>query len=72
MSNPREEIVETMAGPAPAGLDIGAITPEEIALATLADIVREWRRGAREALGQTGAKRARRPRKAALVDAICH
>jgi xanthine dehydrogenase accessory factor len=34
---------------APAGLDIGAITPEEIALAILADIVRERRRGAREA-----------------------
>jgi xanthine dehydrogenase accessory factor len=32
-----------------AGLDIGAITPEEIALAILADIVRERRSGAREA-----------------------
>jgi xanthine dehydrogenase accessory factor len=34
---------------APAGLSIGAITPEEIALAILADIVRERRSGAREA-----------------------
>jgi xanthine dehydrogenase accessory factor len=34
---------------APAGLPIGAITPEEIALAILADIVRERRSGAREA-----------------------
>ena len=56
----------------PAGLDIGAITPEEIALAILADIVRERRRGAREPLGQAGAKRARRPRKGALVDAVDH
>jgi xanthine dehydrogenase accessory factor len=54
----------------PAGLDIGAITPEEIALAILADIVRERRRGARDALGQTGARPARSPRKTALVDAI--
>jgi xanthine dehydrogenase accessory factor len=54
----------------PAGLDIGAITPEEIALAILADIVRERRRGAREALGQTGVKRAVSTRKAALADAI--
>jgi xanthine dehydrogenase accessory factor len=34
---------------APAGIDIGAITPEEIALSLLADIVRERRRGARQA-----------------------
>jgi xanthine dehydrogenase accessory factor len=56
----------------PAGLDIGAITPEEIALAILADIVRERRRGAREALGQTSTKPARSTRKAALTDAIEH
>ena len=56
----------------PAGLDIGAITPEEIALAILADVVRERRRGAREALGQTGPKRARSTRRAALADAIGH
>jgi xanthine dehydrogenase accessory factor len=56
----------------PAGLDIGAITPEEIALAILADIVRERRRGAREAFGQTGAKRARSTGEAALADAIDH
>jgi xanthine dehydrogenase accessory factor len=57
---------------APAGLDIGAITPEEIALAILADIIRERRRGTREARGQTGAKRARGTRKAALADAVDH
>jgi xanthine dehydrogenase accessory factor len=54
----------------PAGLDIGAITPEEIALAILADIVRERRQGAREVLGQAGAKRARSTARAALADAI--
>jgi xanthine dehydrogenase accessory factor len=56
----------------PAGLDIGAITPEEIALAILADIVRERRQGAREGLGQAGAKRARSTARAALADAIDH
>ena len=56
----------------PAGLDIGAITPEEIALAILADIVRERRQGAREVLGQAGGKRARSTRRAALADAIDH
>jgi len=56
----------------PAGLDIGAITLEEIAVAILADIVRERRRGARGPLDQTGAKRARSPRRLALVDAIDH
>lgn len=73
MSDPRDEIVETMAQlirvEEPFAL---AITPEEIALAILADIVRERRRGAREALGQAGAKRARSPPKAALADAIDH
>ena len=56
----------------PAGLDIGAITPEEIALAILADIVRERRRGAREALGQTGGKRSNSTRQAILADAVDH
>src|SRR5262249_10774432 len=32
---------------APAGLDLGAITPEEIALSILADVIRERRRGQR-------------------------
>jgi xanthine dehydrogenase accessory factor len=52
---------------APAGLDIGAITPEEIALAILADIVRERRRGAR---GDANPKRAKRSRKPALSAAV--
>jgi xanthine dehydrogenase accessory factor len=56
----------------PAGLDIGAITPEEIALAILADIVCERRRGAREPLGQTNLERASSTPKAALADAIDH
>jgi xanthine dehydrogenase accessory factor len=57
---------------APAGLDLGAITPEEIALAILADIIRERRRGAREAPDQTEAKRSRSARKAALADPVNH
>ncbi len=64
------ELVARLRGP--AGLDIGAITPEEIALAILADIVRERRRGAREAPGQPEAKRARSARKAALADPVDH
>jgi xanthine dehydrogenase accessory factor len=56
----------------PAGLDIGAITPEEIALAILADIVCERRRGAREPLGKTNLECASSTPKAALADAIDH
>jgi xanthine dehydrogenase accessory factor len=56
----------------PAGLDIGAITPEEIALAILAHIVRERRRGAREPLCQTNLERASSTPKTALADAIDH
>jgi xanthine dehydrogenase accessory factor len=35
---------------APAGLDLGAITPEEIALSILSEIVAERRKGVREAV----------------------
>ena len=56
---------------APAGLDIGAITPEEIALAILADIVRERRRGVREpASGNRVARRKEVAPEPALPDGV--
>lgn len=55
----RERLVARGVAPAradavrsPAGLEIGAITPEEIALSVLADIVRERRLGARAAAAE--------------------
>jgi xanthine dehydrogenase accessory factor len=42
---------------APAGLDLGAITPEEIALSILAEIIRERRRGQRSSVHQETVKR---------------
>lgn len=44
----------------PAGIDIGAVTPEEIALSILADIVNAQRRG-RSSAADADAARAAKP-----------
>ncbi len=62
----KAELVEAGLAPetaarlrSPAGLDIGAITPEEIALSILAEIVQERRKHVRDARGQVEESRER-------------
>ncbi len=60
----------------PAGLDIGAITPEEIALSLLAEIVQGRRRGLESAGAETGVIHEHQPEAAAhsetdATDPVC-
>jgi xanthine dehydrogenase accessory factor len=54
---------------APAGLDIGARTPEEIALSVMAQIVERRRRPAQTALERNESPPAEPPREA--IDPVC-
>jgi xanthine dehydrogenase accessory factor len=55
----------------PAGIDIGAVAPEEIALSILAEIVQERRRRGKEGEEKTLPARAEEKTEAATKDPIC-